>query len=74
MPCGILKVAAEGDSYLEGRCFFYDTVTMWVFGPLFVSEEKAEAFWNYLGDDPRKFDSVEMDKKWGEFCKLPEGS
>ena len=68
MPCAIMEAVIDG-RLAEGRCCFYDTVTMWAFGPVFISEEKAEAFWEYLGGDPRKFSSSELEDKWAAFCK-----
>jgi hypothetical protein len=51
----------------DDRACFADSVTEVAFGPLFHSQADAEAFWEWLGHDPRQHTTEElcdMKAKW----------
>lgn len=55
-----------------GDCCFYCSTTMFAFGPVFESEEEAEAFREFLDKDPRFYTDNELDELLADMRKKNE--
>ena len=53
-------------------CCFYCSTSMWAFGPIMYSYEKAEEFLEWLKIDPRRFTDKELESKYYDFRKERE--
>ena len=71
MGVRILEGNGEGDSR---GAVLYCSVTDWAFGPLFEDGEQAQAFLDWLADDPRIFSERELEAKYNEFLRHCEES
>ena len=58
----------EADDY----AVLYCSTTMWAFGPLFDSVEKAQAFLDGLPQDARLYNDKELERKYSEFLEQYE--
>lgn len=60
-----------GIGIIEGRAgaVLYCNTSMWAFGPVFESEEQAQSFLHWLGDDPRSLDECELDEKHRDWLR-----
>ena len=60
-----------GVEILEGRdfgpCALTCNTSGVAFGPLFEDREEAEAFLEWLPQDPRRYDDQELGRKYSEF-------
>ena len=57
----------------------YDSVSDWAFGPIFYTEEAAEAFLKFAGDegvpgngDVRALDTAALVALWDKYCEQNE--
>lgn len=67
MSCRIIVANEQGDS--RGTVF-YDSVTMWAFGPVMKSWEEANLFHNWLPNDPRSYSDKEMENLYSRFSLI----
>lgn len=65
MSCGIIKGECE-DRPRQLVEIFYDSVTMTAFGPI-MDEGNAEAFADWLRDDPRTYDANQLEKLYDKY-------
>ena len=63
MGCRILDAGPDG-------AVLYDSVTMVAFGPVFSSADHAEAFLEFLGEDPRGMAETAVIEKYAEWLQI----